>query len=560
MRARPGSRRRKGCAVAMALCLAAGGLLWGWAKISKVLCPPFRCVPARASWVSLHEDFGTALSDCLRNPLVVSALSQVLGDSSEWLPADDDPLLRRLTGAEAVLAYAPASPGHPAAWYGVAAIGASAFSLQTQLRCFRPDGYLPLTFSSPLAPAPRKAWLVQLPDLPPRQRLVIAFRPGLLLAALSENPNALDELLLVADGHADSLFASSPDFASFASSPPSGHPNRAWWKPDSWPDALHGDAAFSPPDTLSAHATLPTALFPPFAAWSSILSAFRNAETPAPANLDAASLDALASILGDAPCALLSLPRPALSMLAQIPDLDPTLSFAARMSLVASTSVLVAAVLDGPLSGHLSWGPMRSWGLSGFRVPTLLLATPTPNGPDPILRNLSTVCDLANRRFAGTFSVQPVPSSGPPIWRLAASDPAEWVNVLHPSERPAAMFVDGWFVAASNLDALEKLVARSSSSTSAPPAWTAALTPQPADSPDPAILSLRPTRTLDTALDLAHSWNLLARFLPLVPIPRETVSSLSSVRSSWPLPASLALSLAPDASSDGAPSLSLHIP
>lgn len=553
----PASRRRWRFALFAVLLLAAGGLLWGWALVSRILCPPYRCVPARASFVSLHSDFGTSLSGGLRNPLVVSSLSQVLGDSSSWMPAEDDPLLRRLTGAEAVLAYAPASPGHPAAWYGVAAIGPSAFSLQTQLRLFRPDGYLPLAFSSPLAPAPRKAWLVQLPDLPPRQRLAIAFRPGLLLAALSEDPSALDELLLVADGRADSLFARSPDFASFASAPTAAYPDRVWWTPDSFPGALHADAAFSPPGTASAHATLPPAFFPPFAAWSSILSAFRNNDSPAPAPLDSTSLASLSSLLGDTPCALLSLPRPALSMLAQIPELDPTLAFAARMSLVASTSFLVAAVLDGPLSGHLSWGPMRSWGLAGFRVPTLLLAVPAPDGPNPILRNLSTVCDLANRRFQGTFSLHPITASRP-AWQLGAADPAEWVNILHPSERPAAMFINGWFVAASNLDALEKLAARTPADSS--PAWAAALAPQTTDSPSPAILSLRPARTLDTALDLAHSWNLLARFLPLIPIPREAVSALSSTRSSFPLPPSLALSLAPDASSPDSPSLSLHVP
>ena len=536
------------------LALAAVAGLWAWHRLALVARPPADCLPARVTFVSRHFDAAPRLPSLLANPLLRSALAASGADLELVEETVADPIFRSLLGTEAILAYAPPAPSRPAAWYGVAAVGRTAFSLQTQLRLFRPSGYLSLS------PPSGKAWLVTLLDLPRPWRLSIAFRRGLVLAALSPDPSAIDELLLAADGLAPALSATSPDFAAFAANPNRTPPDRAWAALPS--GSALAEAPALTDSAIALHATFPPGIFPPFATWPSILDALQTAapaSSPAPA-IPPASLSDLAALLRDAPCALLSLPRPALSTLAQIPGLDPTLAYAARMALVASPSTVLAAVLDGSHSGHLSWGPMRSWGLSGFRVPTLLLATPAPNGPEPVLKNLSTVCDLSNRRFNGTFSVRPL-SAPYPAWLLAASDPAEWVNQRPQPERPAAAFLHGWFLIASNLETLQKIADRASDpAPAALPDWASALSSHTADSPAPAAFWLHPPRALSTTLDLLHTWTLLARFLPLEPLPPDLVPTLETVRKTWSLPPSASLALSPDPAAPASPSLSLQIP
>lgn len=550
----PSRRRRWLPPVLALLALAAVGLGWGWVQLARVARPPADCLPAGVTFVSRHWDAAPRLPSLLENPLLRSALAAAGADLDLVSETVADPIFRSLLGTEALLAYAPPAPARPAAWYGVAAVGRTAASLQAQLRLFRPSGYLPLDLPS------GKAWLVTLLDLPHPFRLAIAFRRGLVLAALSANPSAIDALLLAADGLAPALSSASPDFAAFAADTNRVPPDRAWAALPS--GSAVADAPALTSSAIALRATFPPALFPPFATWSSILNALQTASpapSPAPA-IPPSALPGLAALLRDAPCALLSLPRPALSTLAQIPGLDPTLAYAARMALVASTSSTLAAVLDGSHSGHLSWGPMRSWGLSGFRVPTLLLATPAPDGPDPILRNLSTVCDLSNRRFSGTFSVQPLPAPYP-AWLLAASDPAEWVNQRPRPERPAAAFLRGWFIVASNLETLEKIAARAADPVPSPlPAWADALSSQTSADPSPAAFWLHPPRALATTQDLLHTWNLLARFLPVEPLPPALLPTIESVRKTWALPPSASLALAPSPTTPAAPALSLQIP
>lgn len=553
------ARRRRLPAVLFCLVVAALGLAAARAYLSRPLRPPADCLPAAATFASRHLDAAPRLPALLENPLLRSALAASGADLDSIDATLADPIVRSLLGTEAWLAYVPPAPSRAPALYGVASVGFTAFSLQSQLRCFRPDGYTPLSFPSP-APA-RRAWLVSLPDLPPPWRLAIAFRRGLVLAALSPDPAAIDALLLAADARAPALAVSDSSFAEFAAAPADrASPDRAWSRLSSGP--LLAEAPALTASSLAFRASLPPAIFPPFATWSSILDALSAASpaSPPPPALPPDAVPDLAALLRDAPCALLSLPRPALSTLAQIPDLDPSLAFAARMALVASPSTVLAAVLDGSHSGHLSWGPMRSWGLSGFRVPTLLLATPAPDGPEPLLKNLSTVCDLANRRYAGTFSVRPLPAPYP-VWLLAASDPAEWVNQRPQPERPAAAFLRGWFLIASNLEILQKIAARAADpAPAALPGWADALSTRAADSPAPAAFWIHPPRALATTLDLLHTWTLLARFLPLEPLPPDLVPTLESVRKTWTLPPSASLALSPDPASPASPSIALQIP
>ena len=71
--------------------------------------------------------------------------------------------------------------------------------------------------------------------------------------------------------------------------------------------------------------------------------------------------------------------------------------------------------MDGEMGGRLTWGVIRSLGLSGLRVPTLLLATPAPD-PAAAEAAIQRVLDASNARYKAAFILQPVPAPSATLW------------------------------------------------------------------------------------------------------------------------------------------------
>jgi hypothetical protein len=109
------------------------------------------------------------------------------------------------------------------------------------------------------------------------------------------------------------------------------------------------------------------------------------------------------------------------------------------------------------MGGRLAWGAMGSLGLSGLRVPTVLLATPVSDG-STATEAIQRVLDASNARYRAAFVLQPVSVPPATIYALESAGGDEWVDSLARSDRPAYAVLDGWLLASSNLAALQKLV------------------------------------------------------------------------------------------------------
>jgi hypothetical protein len=161
--------------------------------------------------------------------------------------------------------------------------------------------------------------------------------------------------------------------------------------------------------------------------------------------------------------------------LAAAPGVQRDVRFALRMLLdVAEDSVWVF-LMDGDLGGRLAWGAMRSLGLSGLRVPTVLLAARIP-GTAEAGEAIQRVLDATNARYRGAFILRPVTLPAATLHVLESAGGDEWVDVLERSDRPAYVVLDGWLLAASNLDALQKVV-RGRDGAAASPAWSGGAMP-----------------------------------------------------------------------------------
>ena len=112
---------------------------------------------------------------------------------------------------------------------------------------------------------------------------------------------------------------------------------------------------------------------------------------------------------------------------------------------------------------------MRTLGLSGLRVPTVVVAAPV-GGEGEAAAAVQRMLDASNARYRAAFVLRPVAEAGGTVHVLESAGGNEWVDELARSDRPAYAVADGWLLAASNQDALRKLV-RGDAATAAAPGW-----------------------------------------------------------------------------------------
>ena len=452
----------------------------------------YRPIPATATMVGRHLDLPARWSDLLANPLA-RALMRTAGVRTEDAAAlvedeESRDWFRRLAGREGTLAYLPSRLGGAPAWMAVSHLGGQSQKLRWQLSLFRVPGFERMNqFPG------RSVWRVDSPDLEPGQQLVISLGEGILMACLSESPLAIAEVLGAYDGRARRLMEEEPSFADFAGRDDRSVPDRLWIRGDRAPSAsgvvveipvLRGDAM-----SLSASTDGMEML-------------------PDDREVSAAG-ESLARLLGVAPCAVAGVKRDVVLKMLEQPWLRGDFRHAARMMAEVATDRVAVAFMDGDMGGHLAWGTMRSLGLSGLRVPTLVLATPAPD-PAASGAAIQRILDSSNARYRAAFVLRPVQAKSATLYALESAGGNEWVDELAPSDRPAYAVLDGWLLASSNLDALRKLAQRVSSGETAPAtaAW-----PAQVDSASILAVWLDLARSGKTARDAMAMWSMAQTFL-----------------------------------------------
>ena len=157
------------------------------------------------------------------------------------------------------------------------------------------------------------------------------------------------------------------------------------------------------------------------------------------------------------------------------------------------------------MGGRLAWGAIRTLGLAGLRVPTLLLATPAPDAADAHAA-IQRVLDASNARYKAAFILNPVSSPAGTSYVLASAGGNEWVDELAPADRPAYAVLDGWLLAASNLAALQKVVTQAP--VDAMPEWAEALA-----GPGALTAWVDLARSGKVARDAIATWSMVQMFL-----------------------------------------------
>ena len=477
----------------LAAALAAGA--WWLVTIPYDPLAIYRPIPASATAVGRHVRLPARWTELLANPLAL-ALMRTAGirteDAAE-LTTDGESRawFEKLAGREGTLAYLPGRFGGAPAWMAVSHLGGESQKLRWQLALFRVPGFERLrNFPG------RSVWRVETPDLDPGQVLTIAFGEGVLMACLSESPLAIAEVLAAYDGNLRRLLDEEPDFNTFARGDDRTVPDRFWARIPEASGTPGGAGVTVDVPVLRGDAVS--------------LRAATDADLPVPADRPAnIALDSLAGCLGAAPCAAAQVKREVLLQMLAQPWLQRDARHAVRWVAETATDRVAVVFMDGDLGGRLAWGAMGSLGLSGLRVPTLLLATPAQDEA-AAQESIQRVLDASNARYKAAFVLQPVPVPPATVYVLESAGGNEWVDSLAKSDRPAYAVVNGWLLAASNFAALQKLVQAAATVRPAGPApdWAAAV-----DGSAAVQVWLDLVRSGKIARDAIATWSMAQMFI-----------------------------------------------
>ena len=483
--------KRVATLVLLAAAVAAG--VWWLGHVPYHPLAIYEPVPASASLVGRHVELPRRWPDLLANPLALAMMRTAGVDTEVAASLVEDEASRawfgKLAGREGTLAYLPGRFGAPPAWMAVSHLGGDSQKLRWQLSLFRVPGFTRMKqFPG------RAVWQVDAPDLDPRMNLVVAFGEGVLLACLSENPFAIAEVLGAYDGTVRRLLDEEASFRRFATDDDRQVPDRLWLKDESaW---------------ASADAPGLVVEIPSLNGRSISLTVESDGAEPVPSvSVPEGDFGALVRRLGGSPCAVAQVVRDALVPLPDLPGLPADARFALRMILEVAGPRLTVLFMDGEMGGRLAWGAMRTLGLSGLRVPTVLLATPAPD-PDAAAAAIQRVLDRSNARHRAAFVLRPLVQEGVALHVLESAGGDEWVDALARSDRPAFAVLDGWLLASSNLAALQKLVRRAGGED-IPAAWAGLA----ADRADTAAAWLDLARGGKVVRDAIATWSMAQMFL-----------------------------------------------
>lgn len=506
----------------LALAAVAAGVWWAF-RFPYDPRAVYRAIPARAAATLRVLDLPERWESLVANPLVASALRTAGTEPGDALLLVQDPEIRawfeRLADREGILAWLPAQEGQPPALVAVSWIGGRSALLRQELLLFK----LPDFQRMPTAFPDRAVWRVKGLDLPRGWSLTMSFGDGVILACLSPNPWAIGELLGAHDGTVPRLLDAGLGFDALAAADDRSVPLQLWVR-DDWPSTPADSSVVVLPDAPSAHAPAGRTvdIHRLDGTCMDLCALSRDLADCVDSTALPAGLAPLENILGDRSCATLLFRRSLFKTALRRTWLRGDARHGVRMALEIAGDPVVIALLDGDSSGRLSFGVMRTLGLSGLKVPTLLAATPAPD-PAAARAAVGRILDSCNARYRGAFVFRPkVLPDGTEICTLQSAGENEWVDELAPSDRPAWALRDGWLLVASNRAALEKLLAAH------PRGEAASSAGLDGAADNTAFLHLDLDRTASTFIHLAAMWTMARRFLaiPSDPALQETLDNL----------------------------------
>ncbi len=453
----------------------------------------YRAIPSSAITASRHESPADRWSDLIKNPLA-AFVGRAAGLDPELagLMATDEEShkwFKKLTGRETVLAVLPDRFGGEPAVMAASWIGRDSRSLRNQLSIFKPSGYELLGTRFP----GRKVWRVLSPDIPFGKQLVITFDDGLLIACLSSHALAIAEVLGALDGHVARLVDEDADFRSFVEADDGTIPDRIWISENAyWLDGALGE---------DIHVDIPVLREKTARV---LLTATVGPYLP---EMDAAGMDVSVPVglIGNHAAVAVSLQKACVPPRIMAVEGDREVRYAFQLVSEIADDSLLGFLLDGELSGRVTWGALRTLNLPGLRVPTLLLASPAAD-EESMHRQLQQRLDECNARYRGAFIFHPkrLPS-GATLYVLESAGGNEWVDALAAADRPAYAIWNGWLLVSSNTRALEELLSRGAASAFAP--WADEFAKNPA-----AVAWVDWARTGKIVRDGLATWTLVQTF------------------------------------------------
>ena len=408
----------------------------------------YAAVPPGTTFITLHEDLDDHWKDFAQNPITTNVLYRAGIDAAAQAGARQHPGLQRalryLAGRECIVAHVPhLGDARRPAWIGASWVGGFGNVLRMWLSLRPPAGLQRLSVGGHAS-----VWVLDRHVQGATERLSFAIVDGVLLACYSTDPTAVRTLIARVD------FAATPSpelVAHLERERERGRfPHRLW---------LHWYRRQG-----KAHRLIRTASEFSFHGRDASRGKLKIDIRLPPAETEPPSPSEAASVFGEDPCAVASLP---------LAHLDPWLGTLATNQLVGAIREimqscghaqpqLVAAMYGGELSGRLM----------DIRVPAVIIGTrarASVNTPAIMAQAIDRL--NAERRWA--LLVRRQVQDGIPLMVIDGTR-GDLFSLINNEEKPAFAMKNGWLLFGSNLQTLATICRGTPAPDALRPAWVEA--------------------------------------------------------------------------------------
>lgn len=389
----------------------------------------YRLIPAQADFVSTHIELAPRWDEFSGNPIALSLFRTMGLDIDEWAEELEDPNVRhwvdKLLVHRTVIAHVPSVGryGVPS-WFGVSWIGGESIQLRWLLKRGRLDGMTRVDHHAGVT-----FWRVE-GDPEDREYLSLAVVEGMVVAAWSEDPDAVQYALDTYDGR----FPSLVDTQAHGFEPRCGEQalDWGWYHPrDVISDFLPLYFEFSRIDERGLSGAL---CVPGSEHWERI-----------PLN----GLEPLGRLLGPLPFTFVGAhPDGFWALWDQWAPETWNAATAYTLREVPVEGPMVLAVMGNEYGGRLF----------GIGVPSLMLAAYVGEG-EAAVRAAKDTLDGLNGRYRWGLVPQKTHVGNHPVYVVESTADTAYARFRF-RDQIAYTHRDGWFLAASHADALMKLMTR----------------------------------------------------------------------------------------------------
>ena len=397
----------------------------------------YRAIPAHATFVSAHYDLAGRWDSFSKNPLTQSLFSSLGIKPSELQDfgkdSDSAYWLKRLASRDVVLAHVPVlgDYGRPG-WVFATWLGGDSQRLRWSLLLGRMPGFVR---AGPYRG--RFYWTVKDAFSHSDDLLTVTFVEGMLVGCLSRDASAIRDVLDTYDG----LLPALADKAGFPSSGPwCADPqarDRGWINLS----ALNPKASFNPGSLSYEFTSLTSAAVEGQACGE---DPFRFAQT-ASTKVKTSGLD---DLLGNLPLAVGLIHSQMVLPMIEDSGNPAWLRIFGELIREQKSDTIMVAVLGDEFSGRLK----------GIKVPAMITGIPV-NDATNTLSWMKQTLDRLNAKYRWGLIPREVYANGSTVFAVETTAPG-FYSTLTLEEKPAYTVCGKWFLLASNLESLTRLVTR----------------------------------------------------------------------------------------------------